>query len=86
MPWERVTDMPQNFLQPKFIEKGFRLEKPERLDVASIRKIVYLFVQHQEGAIPDEEGLIFMECGSGTSLHYPTIRPSMHSPFIISSY
>jgi hypothetical protein len=83
MPWERVTDKPQNFLQPKFIENGFRLGKPERTDVASIRKIVHFFVQHQEGRITDEEGLMFMECGSGSSLHYPTIRPSTHSPFAV---
>jgi hypothetical protein len=81
MPWTRIEEKPENFIQPKVIKDGYIVKYPEKLDLGAMRKVVQFFLDHQQGKIPYEEGLLFMECGSGSKLHYPTKRPSTHGSF-----
>jgi hypothetical protein len=87
MPWHRIRDKPQNFIQAEYLEEP-GIKEPEQYDTETLRSMVGLFFDHQEGTISYDEGLIFLPCGTGSELHYATKKGKGKSraskPFILN--
>lgn len=72
MPWQRVEDQPESFIQAGVLPEGTQIKPPERQDAESVRKLVKFFVAHQKGEVPWERGLLFKPLGNGK---FPVQKP-----------
>lgn len=74
IPWSRIKGKPANFIQPELIDEGVEVLVPEEYNIDTLRSMVQILFDHQTSEIPYEKGLIFLPCGTGTELYYPTKR------------
>jgi hypothetical protein len=74
IPWARIKGMPVNFIQPELINEGVQVLVPEEYNIDTLRDMVQRLFDHQNSKNPHKRGLIFLPCGTGTELYYPTKR------------
>lgn len=63
MPWRRIANQPEAFIQKDVRPEGIQILRGDRVDIRSLRKIIKFFIAHQNGSIPWEKGLIFKPAG-----------------------
>jgi hypothetical protein len=72
VPWQRISDNNQHFVQAGVLPSNVKILKPEAMGKANIRAVLQLFIQQQKTGCdkdgnPGTPGLLFLPCGTGAS-------------------